>query len=500
MKKKHSTVTAVLRSIRKTMKRFFSLLNVRKFPAPKKIHFFINLGVGIFIAALGHSLQHTAWGESIINSLSDIYIESEAAKAVANPLSMDKGNLVYVEIDHDAYVKWGEPPVTPRDKLAHIIKKCYDCGAKVLLLDILLENKDHSPGSSGDKEFRGALGYILEKEKHRRTGENNIEENSFAGIIFCRRVGFRGDLKKNIFHEPFGNSGQGNKPVIFYHGAPLFSANAKDNVVRYWNSYSKYLNENEEEDLIWGAPLVAVMLYENTAVRLDSLKRKILSYKGSGPDHKIDTVLFEGGNQYSLFVNSAHTYSQRIRFKLVPGEERIEKPEKKDAGRTGNEWAVRVKYNEHFDKIGAAFFQDKIVIIGNSSPDTASIHRTPVGDMPGMYLLGNAVNTILNTKQVKEPHWLPVILIELCVIGAAAYLFLYLNSLLAFLAAVILASLGLIELGYRYFTETGVFLNSGLIFWGMGFHKIAADIEKLFKERVFFKGGIKKSSIDEGGI
>ena len=149
---------------------------------------------------------------------------------------------------------------------------------------------------------------------------------------------------------------------------------------------------------------------------------------------------------------------------------------------------VGVKYIDSFDEIGGAIFRDKIVIIGNSSPDKGDIHRTPVGDMTGMFLLGNAVNTILNTAQVKHPQMWLGYLIELCVIVAAAYLFLYLMSFLALFVSVIFIFFGLVELGYWYFIETAVFLNSGLIFIGMVFHKIIADIEELFKKRFLVYG------------
>lgn len=505
MRKRYTSIIAILSCVKGKIHHFFSLLNFRKFPLKKKIHFFINLGVGIFIAVICHSLQFTTWGESIINNVLDTYIESEAREAIKNPKCIDEGNVVFVEIDHDTYVKWGEPHITPRDKLAQIIKKCYDAGAKVILLDITFEKEEQPPNNSGDKELQGVLEYILRKEKERRSNKNSTSENSFAGIVFCRRIGFKGDLKKSIFYDYFKKNTGKDNINIFYHAVSLFSSNANDNVIRYWNSHKKYLNENKKDDLIWGAPLLAIILHEDKTDQFEFLRKKLLSGK---QDSEIDKVVFKNGNEYHLTSNTSHTYYQRIRFTIIPGKDKEmdretikESSKNNDVTQEGNAWLVRAKYNEHFDNIGDAFFRNKIVIIGNSSPDIGDMHRTPVGDMAGIYLLGNAVNTILNTKQVRHPHWWVGYLVELFIIVAAAYFFLYLMSFWVLFMSVIFISFGLAELGYWYFIKTGFFLNSGLIFMGMVFHKITVDIEELFKKKFLLKFS-KQNSInhEEGGV
>lgn len=484
--KKHYTL--LLNFLKEKIRHFGSLLDFRKFPIKKKIHFFINLGVGIFIAVLCHSLEYTTWGESIINKILDVYIESEARQAIENPESIQKGNIVFVEIDHDIYVSWGEPDITPRDKLAQIVKKCYDAGAKVILLDVIFEKKEQLPNDAGDKELNGVLEYICTKERLKRDNETIGNENFFAGIIFCRRVGFTGDLKKNIFYDSGKELEKKKNLTIFYHAVSLFSSNKSDNIVRYWNSFKKYRKGTKKEDLIWGAPLLAVMLYEDKAFQLKSLEKIILANKQDNQYGEIDKITFKNGNEYHLTLNPNHTYSQHIRYEIIPDREDKESSENRNNQQEGNTYLITAKYSANFDYIGDDIFRDKIVIIGSSSPDIGDMHRTPVGDLPGIYLLGNAANTILNAKQVKHPYWWLGYLIELSVIIAAAYLFLYLFSFLALFVFIIFISLGLVELGYWYFERTGFFMNSGLIFIGMVLHKIIADIEELFNKWFLLKG------------
>lgn len=84
---RYMLIITILNFLKGKIRHFFSLLNVKKYPTKKKIHFFINLGVGIFIAVICHCLQSTTWGESIINNIFDTYIEYEANAAIENPQS-----------------------------------------------------------------------------------------------------------------------------------------------------------------------------------------------------------------------------------------------------------------------------------------------------------------------------------------------------------------------------------------------------------------------------
>ncbi len=483
--KLYSVVKWILKFIIEKSCLFFSCFNVKKFTPSKRIHFFVNLGIGIFIAIICHCFQHTTWGESIINSILDIYIQHDAGKSISNPLLLEDNNIVFVEIDDETYVKWNEPDITPRDKLAQIIKKCYDEGAKVILVDILFEKEDRSPDNIRDKKLKEVLKYIFDREEAEQEIRESILDHSFAGIIFLHRIGFKGDLKANIFYNFIKGEKWEKETKIFHHAIPLFSSNSNDNVVRYWNSCELYCNEEKRDDLIWGGPLLAVMLYEDKVVKLEHLKQAILSDINKTPTGNIGKFTFKNGNEYILVFNTSHTFYQRIRFKIIPGKVITGNNSiGMDFEREGNAYFFSAKYNNHFNNIGAKFFQDKIVIIGNSSPDTGDMHRTPVGDMPGMYLLGNAVYTILNTKQVKQLPWWIGYIIELFIIITAAYLFLYLQSFLALLVSSILILFGFVELGHWFFMKSGIFLNSGLIFAGMVFHKIAADIEGLFKKKL----------------
>lgn len=475
--------------VKKNFFDFIAALNYRKFPPKKKIHFFVNLGVGFFIAVLCHLMQTTNLGERIINSVGDLYTRREAKEALETPGIMGKAKIVFVDIDHQKYVDWGEPDITPRDKLAEMVKKCYDAGAKVILLDFFFEKEDRTPAN--DEKLINVLKDIREKERSKRNGnkEGSEQNNPFSGIIFCKRIGFKKDLKENIFYDFFHKKNrEDQKDNIFFQAVPSVSSNIYDDVVRYWNSYKKYKDKKGNTAVIWGVPFLAYMLYNKQAQWMGYFEGKILAKNQVDIDHQIEEFEFDG-NDYILSNYDSHPYFQRIRFQMIPGIEKVDDLKKFRPEDEGNVYLIRVKYGNNFEYIGDAFFKNKIVVIGNSSPDIDDMHRTPLGDMPGMYVLGNAINTILNTKQVKPPPaWLEY-LIEIIVIVAAAYLFLYLTSFLALLIAVIVTLFGLVEFGYLHYVKTGELLSSGFVIIGMVFHKITADIEETFRK----KGRLKHS-------
>ncbi len=102
------------------MKSFFSYIDLRQFSRTKKIHFFINIAVGIFIAIFFHFIEHTDWGEWNINKVFDFLIAREAANSARAMESLTArrdislaDEIVFAEIDQKTFTKWGSPLITP---------------------------------------------------------------------------------------------------------------------------------------------------------------------------------------------------------------------------------------------------------------------------------------------------------------------------------------------------------------------------------------------------
>ena len=451
----------ILRSLRGS-------LDIRKFPSKKRTQFFVNIAIGVAIVILLHFLQHTRWGESTLDNFFDLFIRSESGKAVRVQNDVQNAPLLFVDIDHETYKQWGEPLITPRDRLARILQILHDGEAKVIVLDILLEGQDCSPDND-----RALLEVVRRIQ---------LDPKRITKIIVPQRIGMEGDLKKTLIDALPGlepDSDKADSQNVF-RASPTLSATGSDNIVRYWNLYERYLGKDGAEEIIWGYPIVAVLAaVEGDVRKLGAFEERLR--KDEGRHRKGHELLkLADGKRIKLPYDKAHLYLQRLRFLLVPDRSNDASAEKGDL-MGGNLFQTVIKYPELEYYKGS--FKDKIVVVGNSSPDVGDIQRTPVGDMAGMYVIGNSINTILAKEQPSPPPvWLSIIM-ELAVIILAAYVFLYFTSLLAQIIASVLILLVFGYFSYLWFLRTGVFLNFVFAIVGMGFHETVADFEEIIEKK-----------------
>ena len=432
-----------------------SFANIRKFSRKKKIQFFVNISVGIIIAVSFHFLENTDWGESTINTAFDFVIRREAEKSAATAADLTiqrsarvSDRIIFLEIDDATYRKWGNPLLTPRKKLSDLVKLASDGGAKVIILDVLLEDTDCC-NPEGDTELRSVL---QEMTKNRLP----------VRIIFPVRVGQDGVFPKRNLYEDLIVSNPN-----FYHATANFSATATDRVIRYWVPF-EYERFGERDTIIWNISFLAAMLYEGK----EGDMQKLASQIRNGAFHKARQFDLRNSATIAISPDREDIYRNRIRFLLIPKRTLPHYHE-------GN--LFDAAYGA--DEAKHAAFEDKLVIIGNSSSDVGDIHPTPIGTMAGMFIIGNAINTILSGIQPSHPPILLNLLIEAFIIMLAGFLFLYFHSFLAQILGSTLLILPLVIFGYWYFLYTGVFLNFMFAVVGMSFHRIVSNIEEIIHNR-----------------
>jgi hypothetical protein len=444
-------------------------LDLRKFPRKKRVHFFVNLAIGLAIVILLHYLQHLRWGERTLDNVFDLFIRSESRKAVRVQNDIQNAPLVFVDIDHETYKQWGEPLITPRDKLARVLQILHQGEARVVVLDILLEGPDCLP----DNDRR-----LLEVLRDIQTDPKGTTK-----IVVPQRIGVEGDLKKSLFDGLLkeerlpGDSGAQN----IYSATPTLSATGSDNIVRYWNLFEDYRGEGGRREIIWGYPIVAVLLAVEGDLKKLAPFEETLRAHDRPHDGKYERLELANGKVIKLPFDRAHLYLQRLRFLLVPARSIKDAYAAESEGSEGNLFQTVIGFNELEYYQGS--FKDKIVIVGNSSPDVGDIQRTPVGEMPGMYVIGNSIQTILVKEQPSPPPIWISLMMEMAVIVFAAYVFLYFTSLLAQIIASVPIVLIFGFLSYLYFLRTGVFLNFVFAIVGMGFHETVADIEEIIEQK-----------------
>ena len=248
---------------------------------------------------------------------------------------------------------------------------------------------------------------------------------------------------------------------------PFISATASDQVVRYWVPFES-VKGHRKYPLLWNASLLAALAAEEKEKDLQIIQREIRDQKGSRP------YFIRLGNQREIEISSEREdlYRNRIRFLLIPPNILKKYP--------GGNLFERVS---DIDEVEFTDFNDKIVIIGNANPEAGDIHLTPVGYMPGMYIIGNALNTILLGLQPSHPSVILNMVIELVVIIVAAYVLSRFPPLLIRIAKGLLLIAVLSAISYYYFLRTGVLLNFTFAVMAMGLHDTALTIERAWVQR-----------------
>ena len=434
----------------------------------KQMVFLFNICIGITIGISFYFITHLQFMENLFNTTIDKMVKKEAAefsrmpekclklssqdRECSNMLRKFRNNIVFIDIDHETYEKWGEPLFIPRDKIAQFLELADSNKAKVVAFDTLFDYPSDKPHS--DDELRRVLTGLTQRKSELK-------------IIFPTiKSKIDNKIKRNIFDDLI------DRNPNFYRGFPYSSFSKSDKVVRYIRYYDIAKGSDGGDLILWGVPVLSVALAVNNPSALKSLEPKIMEdYK----HHRAQKYLVELSSSVKLEIANNELFSNRIRFALLPPG---------TLGGEGNLFAERILPDEA--EALQQELKDKIVIIGTSSPDKEGWYDTPVGDMAGIYILGNVMNVLSGNWQVRDaPPWLSFS-INFIVIMFASYMFVYFSPFVARTIATILAFALLIPLTYYFYLRYGIFINTIFLFINlvipvvaMGWHGIIVTVRKL---------------------
>lgn len=429
-------VTLMWNFLSKIVDTFCNFLTARITDENKKTQFCVNMCAGIVVLILMHFAASTKWAEGIINDAFDEFIQKDANKAVQT--IANTGDIFLVDLDHNKPEDSNEEIsyISPRDTIAKVIEMAAQGKAKIIVLDILLEKKDKK-----DEELRKVLEAFP------------TDKNFQTKIIFAQRVGKNRTLKKNLFDPLI------DKNPNFYRAIPTLYVTKKDRVIRYWKAYDLY----RKGKIIWSIPVLAVFLNEGRMADLKEYEKQLVQ-KGSSLDNLV--VNFDKSKTFVLPSGNKDLFRQRIRFSLIPRD-------CIDGSPAGNLILPTV------DTLNPRRFENKIVLIGASDPEKGDIHPTPVGDMPGMYIQGNAIHIILQGLQLAPAPWWIAIVLDILVIIFVPYCFLYFKSWLAKLIVTIVLTTALAYLSYYIlFRFFGMFFSFAFGTAAMGYFDTFSGIRE----------------------
>ena len=383
--------------------------------------------------------------------------------------------IVFLDFDNDAIESLKRPSLTPRDKLADLIRTAYQGGASIIIVDSDFSEPDLRAESlmAGDEvaltgaERDNVLYNLLKTIR---------DSNSDTKILLPRMTYADRTEQPNIFSELT----DGKK---IFEVTPMLSEFRSN--TRFWVPYLKAKRvDNGEPYILWSIPILTMTLKLGNLEELRALEQQILNDANT----KMDTYSFKV-NRHGVEENfriyeelydrggverdtRAGQYN-RIQYVMFPAGVKSSKSV------NGN---IEPSHMWHWRRNGideSKFnCQDKIVIIGRADDNCGDSHFTPVGIMPGMYIHANSIATVLSSSR---PHLCSMtmhVVIELFMVIIAAYVFLnFSGSIVGYIILFMFGFCWVAPFFYYCFTNEYIFLN--MAFMSLGFYNVSKVIENV---------------------
>lgn len=420
----------------------------------RNIRLINNLFVGLVVLLLFNFLAGRDWGENVVNLAFDNLQQREAKLASRQTPATPVRFIDITEQDHQA---WGSPLLTPRRALAGLIERAARQGAKIIVLDILLQGTDCCD-PEGDRLLRSTLGRLASSP-------------GAPALIVPVAINRKGVRSASIIDDLIDAQPAGHR--VIYRGIPLVSGSSRDRRSRYWEFYRTATSPGQERTILWGVPLLTAALAAGQPQLLDRAEKALL--RGERPELDL------GKSVYHLpAIDESQIpdlYSQRIRFLLLPPT---------PGGYRSNLLTVRRSAALMLDHdIDGREFADTIVVIGNSHDDSGDLHDTAVGSLPGMYVIGNAIHTIVAKAQpVPLGRWVVILIEALAIVLMAGIMTIDIPFYIVLPLFVFALPMLSKEINWQLYRHFGIFLNLSTPLTFMGVYRTWSKLlNSLFRKK-----------------
>ena len=311
----------------------------------------------------------------------------------------------------------------PRSIIAKGIDNLHEAGAKVIALDILFPKPEENAGLTAIRNLKKEFDELKLAQR-----ENN-------GLVFFKKMT---DEEKNLDNDAklehaIKNAGNVVLPFHLDNVSQVNDEMAPTFVSR--DSFKKIDHDKtSDSDIEWYVKIIPP-LRRFTDVAAGTGYNQVFSDKSDGylrkqlyvlgylddiyvPSYAVTIVkVFKGLSDEKVMLSLSEKSGKFIDFKVSPTSDIKVPLMEYEKGtlinwKDGSENAFR---RTPFSKIlkketGMEIFKNKIVIIGNVLPEMGLEYTTPVsGRMPGIEVLANTVDNILNQKFYHKPLWTKIV-------------------------------------------------------------------------------------------
>ena len=479
-------------------------------------HWLINIAIGIGIVCVLNWAGQGLRLSFIVSAQNSAFDRMIRASAVAAPEAHEglpaPPKLVLIDVDDDTWrdKRWGggEPARAPRDLLATLIEGAFQRGAKQVILDIAIE------GSTGrewdlaeDRRFAARLASMLSTSWFGSDRQLVLVRTLRQPLPVSRKMladlphdvspfseGYFDELRESPAIDQVVARSQGRIVLA----APFFSV-SPDRVLRDWQLLQVVCQS--------AASAVQGVLRVVPSVQLAVAARHFGLPAGAEPwstiqrtesclplptepqrapaaalaTHSPSALLAQAD---SVIASGWHSTQAAFAAQGVRMAHQV--PQVDDLGnRVVFRWINPPSVIPALDMLFGQVrheLRGRVVLIGQTFAETVDHHNTPLGDMPGVVVLLNAIDSMTRHRIVGQPSaWITVPL-ALAMVVVVGYAFARWRSLLGTVIATCALLAVLPWISFSLFKH-GVWLDFALPLLGIQVHKMVTTLEEAMARR-----------------
>ncbi len=369
-----------------------------------------NIVFGLLITLVLIGLRHGQW----VAEIEDLSVDWMMTLYRGDLVKEDTPPFVILDIDDDTYQAWDEPFFTPRDKLLKLLQFAVAGQPKVIIVDIAINQQPANGLHPDDKALQQ---YLAQYEK------THCSQADCPAILLTRTFRLPKSIRpfdpnaKPYFlaqHSTFLDSVVTRSPHIYW--ATTQFEREHDRLLRRWDLWTQTCSDNVPA-VIPSMPLLTVaLLTEETkagelpcACRLRHHLNYFMPNCKQGPQAWTSAELQHKPTEFKVaedLVFDLHPtrLSRRILFTipwyLMPGKTLPSVSNGRDLLTIMAADKVLAKQTSNKPLL------DSVTIIGGSYLEGRDWHTTPLGWMPGMLVLVNSIQSLLQYGILHPPsNW-----------------------------------------------------------------------------------------------
>jgi CHASE2 domain-containing sensor protein len=422
--------------------------------------FFRHIFWGIIITVFMQFSYVTGFGQDLLNKTYDSMLMRFFIKHVQKP-TIPK-NIRMIIFDKDSYEHSSSMGFwTPRVLLCKSIIQAIRMGAKVVVVDFALDRP--VPFQDENKNYIKCLAKAAQ-----------LAEEQQAVIVMPHS---KKNYQTTYFNEYMDLLNKYSE--VIKTGVANVYKHQTDRMIRHFIFYEK--NDN----ITFSIPVLATVFYwygrqkgeQVLKQKADEISNNSKSYvKIEDPSHQHKIYLY---HQSSI----TECMAARFVFRSSP-KGLIQKlpqggyfPESMII--SANDINKSFEENGNYHPIDPSWAKNKIVLIGSYYQEIGDIHSTPIGNMPGIYLILNSIQMLISGSQIYELNLFIKILLILPWILVASIVFTYISGFWATFIFIGLIYLLFSPFSTYLFIHFGIFMDFWLPVTIMGFREYVGILEPL---------------------